>query len=401
MVIFWKIRYLDRTDRQFKDRNLYLNTMSLDPITRATIELVTERQSPKTEWEILKYKHLFIERTPEDFGDYHDCDRFMSVGPCEYREDETGKVISDDEIARILTGSPTARSIPMGAQQYDIDFMLADPKPIPIAEIVLSTEDVRVLGYFVRDMQEIFDSAFIKDRPCTLHVSGPPTPTGYPYIKTPASDEEIRSFVTIFRRLYMDKEPANFQKTAAVFVKALGDDRYANLIEGMAKDFEQHLEKIPETFPFIQPVACTFKTKRLIDVFLYTQYAHQPDEKRQRQFNECLAELQGKRPLLIWMFLTEMWKLSLEIGNAGKVISRWFKQYCDQHGVTPDVLNSLREHHAGLGAAEKEVDRQARLFQEKVEQLAADLWKQADSPNGGSSQYVVQAREQLTQSMNV
>ena len=45
MMLFWKIRYLDRTDKQFKDRHLYLRTETLEPVTRAAIELVTEPKS--------------------------------------------------------------------------------------------------------------------------------------------------------------------------------------------------------------------------------------------------------------------------------------------------------------------------------------------------------------------
>ena len=43
MMLFWKIRYLDRAEKQFKDRYLYLHTKTLDPVARATIELVAER----------------------------------------------------------------------------------------------------------------------------------------------------------------------------------------------------------------------------------------------------------------------------------------------------------------------------------------------------------------------
>jgi hypothetical protein len=134
----------------------------------------------------------------------------------------------------------------------------------------------------------------------------------------------------------------------------------------------------------------------LIDLFLYTQYAHQPDEKRQRQFVECLNELNGNRVYLTWLFLTGIWKCGLEIGNAGKVISEWFNQYCSHHGVVPDVLNSLRDDHVGLGVAEKEQERRDRLFREKVEELATELWKQNNRPDGGPAQFLVVAKKLLS-----
>ena len=404
MMLFWKIRYLDRADKQFKDRYLYLNTKSLDPTTRAAVELVAENKSSKKEREILKYKYLFTAGTLEGPGDLDNWDRFMSVGPSEYFEDDTGKEISDNEMAQILTGSPTARVIPRGAKQHDIDFMLAEPKPIPLAVISLTPEEVRLLGYFVRDLREMQNSAFMKDGPGSLKSSGSPmlSTAGNPTLETAVSDEEIRSFVTIFRRLYMTgaHDPASLVKIVPIFVKALGDHPYSKWVEGTAKEYQRHLDSAPDTRPFVRSGTCTFTTKLLIDVFLYTQYAHQPNADRQRQFRECLAQLHGKLAVLTWMFFTEIWKLSLEIGNAGKVISWWFKHYCDHHNISPDVLNSLRDHHAGLGAAEKEEDRRTRLFQEKVEQLATALWEEAGQPAGGRSPFLVVARDQLSRRMN-
>jgi hypothetical protein len=90
-----------------------------------------------------------------------------------------------------------------------------------------------------------------------------------------------------------------------------------------------------------------------------------------------------------------MWKCSLEIGNAGNTIVWWFKQYCTHHGLAPDVLKSLRDDHSGLGAAEKEEDRRNRVFREKVEQLATDLWEQAGRPAGGASQFLSAAGDHL------
>jgi hypothetical protein len=398
MMLLWKIRYLDRTDKQFKDRYLYLHTKTLDPVVRAAVELVAENRSNRTDREILKYRHLFVERAAEGHADPNDWDKFSTVGPSEYLEDETGREISHDEMARILTGSPTARAIPSGAQQHDIDLMLAEPKPLPLAGVSLSTGDTRLLGYFVRDLREMMNSAFMKDGPGSLQSSsGFMSPSNNPTLETPATDDEIRSFVTIFRRLYMTgpHDPASFVKVVPIFVTALGDHPYSKWVQGTAKQYENHLAAVPEARPFVLPGTCTFTTKRLIDVFLYTQYAHQPDEKRQRQFGECLAELHGKRAVLTWLFLTEMWKCALEIGNAGRIIARWFKHYCAHHGLSPDVLNSLREDHSGLGAAEKEEARRERLFREKVEQLAASLWEQAGRPSGGPSQFLTAARDQL------
>ena len=392
-MLFWNIRYLDRTDRKSKNRRLVLQTETLDSAMRAAIEFVAENRSSKTDREIVKYRHLFLESDPESgYGDLDGVGRILCVGPHRYYEDQTGAEISADELIQILTNDPDAQARPPGAKQYDVDLMLSDPRPVPIAEVTLDPEEVRILGYFVRDLRELCDSAFMQDSPGAIDLDD------YS-LETAASDEEIRSFVTIFRRLYMTgkHDPASFVKAVAVFIKALDDHPFATWVACIKKEYESHLESIPDIFPLSQSHALTFTTKRLIDVFLYTQYAHQPDDRRQRQFEECLDECYGKRTVLTWIFLSEIWKLSIEVGNAGKLIAWWFKHYCDHHGLTPDILNSLRDDHFGLGDTEKEKDRAARLFREKAEDLAMELWKKNGRPEGGPTQFLASARAQLAE----
>lgn len=394
-MLLWKIRYLDRSDKQFKDRFLYLHTKKLDPVTRAAVELIVENKSSRTEREILKFRHLFTEGSLEDVRDNpDDWDKFSTVFLIDYCEDEAGKELTPDEMAQIVTGSPTVRAIPRGARQHDIDLMFAEPEPIPLAEVSLSPEAARLLGYFVRDLQEMLNSAFMRDGPGTLTTSGV-----IPTLTTAVTDDEIRSFVTIFRRLYMTgrHDPASFVKVVPIFLMAIGDHPYGKWVEGAAKEYKRHLTTSPDARPMIPTV--TFATELLIDVFLYTQYAHQPNEERQRQFEACLTELNGKRAALVWLFLTEMWQCAMEIRNVGKGIAWWFTHYCQHHGISSDVLNSLRDDHAGLGADEKEADKQQRLFREKVEQLAVELWEQNGRPFGGISPFLATAREQLSRTL--
>jgi len=302
----------------------------------------------------------------------------------------------------ILTGTPTARVIPNGARQHDIDFMLAEPKSMPYAEVSVAPDEIRILGYFARDLQKMLASAFRKDGPGSLKMSGSMmlSPTSNPILETAATDDEIRSFVTIFRCLYMENETGNFFKAVEAFCKALGDHPYSKWVAGVATKYRNHLAAVVEKRPFVPVGMCSFTTKRLIDVFIYTQYAHQPQKNRQKEFVECLNEVQGKRAVLTWLFLTEMWVCSLEIGNAGKVIVGWFANYCDLNGIVPDVLKSLLDDHAGLGAAEKEEDRHKRLFGKQTEKLAKDLWQEAGRPQGGYTQYLASAREQLMRALS-
>ncbi len=117
--------------------------------------------------------------------------------------------------------------------------------------------------------------------------------------------------------LYMEKEPANFAKAVDVFAKALNDHPMGNWLHGMAVNFGNELGKPPNCFPFLGDKKLPFTVKLLIDVFLYTQYAHQPDEKRARQFSECLAAVNGDRSLFTCLFLTELWKCAYTFAMPG------------------------------------------------------------------------------------
>ena len=300
MLVDWKVRYLDRTTKNLNDRHLYLDTATLDAATRAAVETLVETRTNKTEREILRFRSLFVECSPETIVQKVECvRRGTGVFLSNYFEDESGKEITLDEIGQIRSGNPNARLIPSGVRQHDVDFMFAAPKPIPFAEITLNAKDIKVLGYFARDFRELADSAFVSDGPGQITSTGGTfSADGFdPVLTTAVSDDEIRSFVTIFRRLYMTGEEAHFLRAVEVYVNALGDHPYANWVGGTAREYESALTS-PIDFRWVVPAEqCTFSRKRLIDVFIYTQYAHQPSDKRTRQFCECLATVHGKKDL--------------------------------------------------------------------------------------------------------
>jgi hypothetical protein len=214
-------------------------------------------------------------------------------------------------------------------------------------------------------------------------------------LKTAATDEEIRSWLTIFRRLYMAREPANFLKAVDAFVTAIGDHPYAKWVAGIAAEYQALLDTDAGNESSLPSNTFGFSVKRLIDVYLYTEYAHQPNEARQKQFAECLSRVHGKRDVLTFMFLTATWRCCLEFLNAGRQIAYWFEAYCKNHGLKPEGMTSLHCHHPGVGSLEKDEDRRARLFDAKVQELAKELWQQAGSPESGIAHFVSSARQQL------
>jgi hypothetical protein len=77
------------------------------------------------------------------------------------------------------------------------------------------------------------DSAFAKN--CRLSIKG-----GISWqVETAATDDEIRSFVMIFRRLYMAGEKANFVSAADLFAKAVSDNPFAKWVTGVKTSYER------------------------------------------------------------------------------------------------------------------------------------------------------------------
>ncbi|MGA2173126.1 MAG: hypothetical protein ABSG82_09010 [Sedimentisphaerales bacterium] len=389
MLLFWRIRYLDTREKQFKDRDLWLDTDTLDNVTKSAVELTYELKDTSHQREMLRYRHFFQEKnfTKDELNLLHDGSVFIH----EYYEDENGKELSNKQMAVILTGNPDAIMFSSGAKQHDIDYALTKKRPILIDQISLSQYQLKILGYFVRDLKEMLISAFYKEGPGTLRSSGGKAPNLY----TAVNDEEIRSFVTIFRRLYMESEPANFPKAEAVFEEAVRGYPLGNWVKGVKSEYEAELDRKPYYPPLLGQGEFPFTRKRIIDVFLYTQYAHQPDATRIRQFQECLSSMNNNRPTLTWLFLTELHACSLHILNAGRIIANFYDRYLQYHKVSSDVLASVASVNPGIGILEKKEVRKARIFREKAEELAKTIWMNSGCPEGGHMQFINQASEQL------
>lgn len=391
MIIFWTVRYIDRSTRQFNDRGLLLDTDTLPAATKTAVEFVLESSQRAA---ILQFRTLFRE------ADDHEVDSAMSnscrgrfVSVSDYFEDEAGAPIREAELGPILSGDPNAILVPRGAEQHDLDLLLAEQKAVPILEVSVSPGDLTLLGYFVRDCRELATSPLMVEGPGTI-ARGGSSPDDWA-LSTAVDDEDIRSFVTIFRRLYMETERANFAKATDTCAAALGDHPRANWLRDAARSFERHLNSPVDLRPFGPVPQAPFPIKRLIDVFLYTQYAHQPDERRVRQFKACLDAVNGQRGYLAWLFLTELWKSSLRIQNTGRFIVGWFERYCECHQLNPDVVPSIRDCNPGVGSIEKASVRRARLFAEKTDQLAVEIWRSRGSPAGGPTKFLHEAREKL------
>jgi hypothetical protein len=400
MLLFWRIRYLDEKDGDWKNRDLWLDTNSIDPVSKAALEMIVALKSSSQVRRVRAFRGLFQEKTLSEqewrqLVDSQGTPRHIFVE--DYFEDENGDELTSKKLALALTGNPDAVMFPRGSTPNDIEYFQADKQPIELSQIAVPPDQLGILSYFVRDLRELMTSALMKDGPGSISSGGSRKP-GW-HLNTAVSDEEIRSFVTIFRRLYMRGEPANFLKAVDVFADAVQGYPIAKWIRGIANQYQAALNAPPTTLPFRGPANPSFTQKRIIDVYLYTRYAHQPDEQRTRQFNECLSTVNGDQSLLTYLFLSEIWTCAITIRNAGAYIQQFYDHYCQAHNLTPVLLASIQHDHPGLGTVEKQEDRDARILEEHSIQLAKSLWQQAGQPEGGYALFIPSARRQLLSAM--
>jgi len=184
--------------------------------------------------------------------------------------------------------------LPAGTKQHDIEFMFTPKPDVDLDQIQIPQADLNSLAYFSRDFRELKASSFLKEGPGTLAGAG----WFEPFVQTATSDDEIKSFVMVFRRLYMTKESGNFLRAVEAFARAILPHPVAKWVQGVAGEYEKGLNGVPDMVPFAPKDGVTFKRKRLIDVFLNTQYAHQGKERRDSQYAECLAQVGGRQAVL-------------------------------------------------------------------------------------------------------
>ena len=199
----------------------------------------------------------------------------------------------------------------------------------------------------------------------------------------------------VFRRLYMKGDLAHTQKAAEVFCRLAAGHWTARWVESMLRRFDDRLGKPPECLPFSANVPLTFTTKRLLDAFIYTRFAHQPDARRARHYEACLAEVHGEKEMLAWMFLSALFECSLDIRNIGVEIARFFHHHVEQNARTLEGLSPLDQEHSGIGTLESKLHRYHRLRSCAVSRLAHELAQQHGLSGSDAEQFLSQAGREL------
>jgi hypothetical protein len=402
MVLSWKIRYLDSTDREFKDRRLWLDTEDLDSLLKASIETCYNKRKHGPGRDILKFRQLFkpeatsgeIQARIQLRGNFH------SVHIHDYFEDEHGREMPSNSMAKVLSGNESAITIPPGFRPHDIEFFFSKPPPVDVSTLSLSTDQRTDLACFVRDLSELRATAFLKEGPGTLSMtmSRPPSPAT---LETAVSDEEVRSFVMVFRRLYLEEDRANIIKTVKIVGAALKDHPMSKWLRDCRKQITSTLNNSPDFAPFVDASGPKFTVKKLVDVFLYTQYVHQPSNERLGEFDGLLKSVGGDRAKLAHLFLSEIWQLAIEYLNLGQHLAHFYEAYCAFHGKPPVGVPSLADAGTGIGSLEKSGEREVRVFRENAVELAKQMWREAGEPPGGWTMFEQDAFRRLGDALRV
>ncbi|MFA7237436.1 MAG: hypothetical protein WC058_11275, partial [Phycisphaeraceae bacterium] len=190
------------------------------------------------------------------------------------------------------------------------------------------------------------------------------------------------------------------QSTANTFSDIASEHPIGKWVYGVWKEYERELECKPDFVPFgtgqlFGKSNVPFTRKQLIDVFLYTRYAHQPNSKRTQEYTDYLKSVNNYAAALWWLFLGEMWHMSLHMRNAGNVIVGFYEQYCTHHKIRVEYLASVSLENAGIGSLEKREDKATRLLTEKGTELAQAIWRNNGCPPGGYIQFLDQAINEL------
>ncbi len=385
-LLLLSITCLKHGDKKFSGRGLWLSTSEIDATSKAAIEAIMILKKGKRD--ILKFRHLFRENNLSSdelqaLADRHH--RVSMFGIEDYTEDENGEELSPKEIAFILAGDENAKLFSPGTHEYTISYTLATKAPVDINKTSISPKDMDALTLFCRDLGELARSSFLKEGPGT-YSSGE--------LQTAITDEGIRSFVSIFRRLYMVSEPGCFLMAAIVFSDLLKGHALSEYVMDVRNAYLRTLNNRPSFCGFFSQ-NFPFSVKRLIDVFLYTRFSHQPKSDRSQQFQDCLTCVNGDFSLLTWLFLNALWECTIHMANAGNKIIPFLDAVCRYRNVSSDAYATVTENCPGIGTLETEQVRQQRVLREKARELATSMWIRSGSPHGGPSAFFDQAFQQL------
>lgn len=403
MIFFWKIRYFDRGDKEFKDRCLYLDPETIPIQDLACIEFLSETRKHNWDRKILKFRHLFREVSKNErkkLWHKHCSSGIETILLDDYVEDEDGNVIALQEALRIKYGNPNLVLVPQGMSKHLFKYLNAPDPAFDISQITLSEKEIDAFLAFSRDYNELKDSTFRKDfSSLSLHVENEIYD-----IRSSFTDEDIRAFVAIFRRLYKanDNDPGHYENVCKVYQEKIQHPS-ARYLEVECNKFqslkESTLEKSPDNSVLLSPIRelisfgqiNELSVEKFLDTIIYTRYLHQPKKSRKELYQTILNSIkkEEKEDILNWIFLSLMNSLSLHIINTGGMLEYAINRYLETKNT--EMAHIPQMTSLGIGKKESYEEKKKRIVDKKITELSEALWKQDGNPACGLSGYKKQA----------
>ncbi len=387
MILYWTIRYLDTASRQFGDRRLFLDTNTLGSIDRARVELCHKLSQDWGAQIMVQFRGLFTER---DLSGAHvhslaASQAIVGMTVPEYFEDETGRRLSTTQIGEILFGRPVVDArLPFKPPS-------TEPRVLEVGPGDIAPEDLRVLEYFTRDLREMQSCAFMSEGPGQLGWAE----GGRATIQTAVTHAEIVEFVTVFRRLHMPSEPGGLRTAVEVFSRVAERHWTAHWVATMKSRMESALAEPPVVLPFTNRLNPTFSRRLLLEVFIYTRFAHQPNRRRAKQYENCLVEAGGDRELLTWLFLSVLFECAIEMRNVGREIVLFFTHHTARHATPLEGISPLDSEHSGIGMLEGKHVRYCRLLASTAHQLSLAMCREAGRDPAEADDFLGEAEQML------
>ncbi len=393
MLLSWKVRYLDRGDKEFKDRELFLDLDSLPSEDRIKIELAIEQEKFDNNSRIfLKFRHLFKEGTFDELLEKYQIFNCFCIP--DYFEDELGNELSVTEAMTIKHAKPNSTVVYLPDTRTFIEFSKPPTEedaikygiehtiPIDLSRINFIDKEIKKLNLFVDEIIILSSLPF-----------KPPALRRYPELKVAMkiTNAQLDSFVLRFRRLFMNNEMVNYFRICKLFIDYPEDEREyrfdhpMRLLWKRKKKEVDSLLKLPfgKLFPIkdlLESDDYEFTVKDLIDAFLYTKFVHQPNPDSEKLYKRGLIIAKGNKDVLLFYFCFAIYRLANEYITLGK----WIKQIL----ILMDKFSPESNHVEKLDNMSRAFER---TINDKIWELANELWKKDGSPSCGAIKYKEQA----------
>ena len=158
--------------------------------------------------------------------------------------------------------------------------------------------------------------------------------------------------------------------------------------------YDEFLDAPAAKFHGTQPVF-SFNNKRLIDVFLYTRFAHHPDETRTRQLKKMRAEV-GSDEWLEFMFYSVVQQATMIYCNVSQYIAFEMDGYWKVGGLQPTADTTPFCNGADRGVLLTAEEEARERLMRRALKLGEELWKNAGSPSNQLPQFVQDAIRHLS-----